>query len=190
MQAPPRHLVERLGRELELDAVQLEQPLVLAHEGVARLGEDGDEGRAVELAHGREHREPADELGDHAELEQVLRHDVAEHVVRVGVGIDALTGSFEMLTNSVVFASWTFYALNAGSVMLLRRRFPERARPYRVPFFPVIPALFVVLSGLLLINTVLSSFRDSALGLILMGLSVPVYAITLWRTTSRQQTLS
>jgi basic amino acid/polyamine antiporter, APA family len=92
----------------------------------------------------------------------------------------ALSGTFEQLTNSVVFASWTFYALNAGSVMLLRKRYPDRARPYRVPFFPVIPAMFVLLSGLLLINTIFSSFRDSALGLILMVLSAPVYLLTTW----------
>jgi basic amino acid/polyamine antiporter, APA family len=90
----------------------------------------------------------------------------------------AMTGSFDQLTNSVVFASWIFYALNAGSVILLRRRHPERARPYRVPGFPVVPALFVVLSGLLLINTVASSPQDSALGLGLMALSAPSYLMT------------
>jgi basic amino acid/polyamine antiporter, APA family len=100
----------------------------------------------------------------------------------------ALSGSFDQLTNSVVFASWTFYALNAGSVMLLRKRYPDRARPYRVPFFPVIPAMFVLLSGLLLINTIFSSFRDSALGLILMALSVPVYLVTERLRSSRPAT--
>jgi len=53
----------------------------------------------------------------------------------------ALTGSFDQLTDAVVFASWLFYALNGGSVLLLRRREPDRARPFRVPGFPVVPVV-------------------------------------------------
>ncbi len=90
----------------------------------------------------------------------------------------ALIGNFDQLTNSVVFASWIFYALNAGSVVLLRIRRPDLPRPYRVPGFPFIPLLFTALSGLLLVNTVLSSPRDSALGLGLMALSVPAFLLT------------
>lgn len=91
----------------------------------------------------------------------------------------ALTGSFDQLTNSVVFASWIFYAMNAGSVLLLRRRRPELERPYRVPGFPVVPLIFIGVSGLLLVNTVLASPRDSLMGLGLMALSLPFYVLTL-----------
>ncbi|NJM91106.1 MAG: amino acid permease [Myxococcales bacterium] len=86
-----------------------------------------------------------------------------------------LTGSFDQLTNAVIFSSWVFYTLNAVGVVLLRRRRPELARPYRVPGFPVIPLLFALLSGLLLFNTVLSSTRDSLYGLLFMAISVPFY---------------
>jgi basic amino acid/polyamine antiporter, APA family len=91
----------------------------------------------------------------------------------------ALSGSFDQLTNSVVFASWIFYAMNAGSVLLLRRRRPDQERPYRVPGFPVVPIIFIAVSGLLLVNTVLASPRDSGLGLGLMALSLPFYFLTL-----------
>src|SRR5207244_2368764 len=47
----------------------------------------------------------------------------------------ALSGSFDQLTDAVVFASWLFYALNAGSVLRLRMREPDRPRPFRVPGF-------------------------------------------------------
>ena len=99
----------------------------------------------------------------------------------------ALTGSFDQLTNSVVFASWIFYAMNAGSVLLLRRRRPELERPYRVPGFPVVPLIFIGVSGLLLVNTVLASPRDSLMGLGLMALSLPFYFLTL-RLTRKQAT--
>ena len=64
---------ERALRELELDAVHLEELLELLHEAVLRLGEDVDQRLLVELVQRREHRQAADELGDEAELEQVFR---------------------------------------------------------------------------------------------------------------------
>ena len=42
----------------------------------------------------------------------------------------ALSGSYDTLTDYVIFAAWIFYALNTGSVFLLRRRFPDADRPY------------------------------------------------------------
>lgn len=76
-----------------------------------------------------------------------------------------MSARFDELTNAVVFASWLFYALNAGSVLLLRRREPERPRPFRVPGFPVVPVVFIALSTLLLLNTIYTAPRASALGL-------------------------
>ncbi|TMQ07231.1 MAG: amino acid permease [Deltaproteobacteria bacterium] len=91
----------------------------------------------------------------------------------------ALTGSFDQLTDAVVFASWLFYALNAGSVLLLRLREPARERPFRVPGFPVVPIVFVMLAILLLVNTIWASPRPSALGLGMTALGAIVYLVFL-----------
>ena len=69
------------GGELQVDAVQLEEALVLLDQGVAGLGEDLDERLAVQVVHAGDDREAADELGDHAELQQVLRHHLGERVL-------------------------------------------------------------------------------------------------------------
>jgi APA family basic amino acid/polyamine antiporter len=89
----------------------------------------------------------------------------------------ATTGRFDQLTNYVVFTSWVFYGLNAGTVILLRRRRPDLERPYRVPFYPVMPIAFIALSGLLIVNTVVASTQDSLIGLGFMALAAPVYAL-------------
>src|SRR6185437_14476649 len=73
--------LERVGGELKLHAVELEQSLVLPDERVSRLGGDLDLRVAVEAAHVGDHRQPADELRDQPELEHVFRHDLGEHVV-------------------------------------------------------------------------------------------------------------
>jgi APA family basic amino acid/polyamine antiporter len=89
----------------------------------------------------------------------------------------ATSGRFDQLTDYVVFSSWVFYALNAGTVLILRRRRPDLERPYRVPGYPFVPALFAILSTLLLVNTVVASPRQSLIGLGFMALAVPVYLI-------------
>ena len=65
---------------LQLHAVHLEQLLVLLHERVLRLGQDVDERLLVELVQRRDHRQATDELGDHAELEQVLGLHLAQQL--------------------------------------------------------------------------------------------------------------
>jgi APA family basic amino acid/polyamine antiporter len=89
----------------------------------------------------------------------------------------SLSGTFDQLTEAVVFSSWMFYALNAGTVLLLRSREPARERPFRVPGFPVVPIVFVVLATLLLVNTIVTSFTLSAIGLAITGLGALVYRI-------------
>ena len=91
----------------------------------------------------------------------------------------AMTGSFDELTDAVVFASWLFYALNSGSVVRLRRREPGRERPFRVPGFPVVPFVFVGLALLLIANTIWTSPRPSALGLGMTAIGSLVYAVFL-----------
>jgi APA family basic amino acid/polyamine antiporter len=76
-----------------------------------------------------------------------------------------LLGGFNELTDAVVFASWLFYALNAGTVLILRVRQPERERAFRVPGFPVVPVIFMALALLLLVNAVWTAPLPSALGL-------------------------
>jgi APA family basic amino acid/polyamine antiporter len=87
----------------------------------------------------------------------------------------ALSGSFDQLTEAVVFASWFFYALNGGTVLLLRRRAPDRARPFRVPGYPLVPIVFVLLAALLLVNTIVTSLKLSILGIGTTALGALVY---------------
>ncbi len=96
----------------------------------------------------------------------------------------ALSGRFDQLTDAVVFASWLFYALNAGSVVLLRIREPRRARPFRTPGFPIVPILFVIVALLLLVNTVYTTFWPSLLGLVMTALGAIVF-IAFYRGKAR-----
>jgi APA family basic amino acid/polyamine antiporter len=87
----------------------------------------------------------------------------------------ALSGSFDQLTDYVVFANWIFYALVSYSVFLFRKKRPEAPRAYRVLGYPWIPAIFIMMAILLLINTLIQSPKESFLGLILIVFGCPIY---------------
>jgi APA family basic amino acid/polyamine antiporter len=94
--------------------------------------------------------------------------------------IYAISGTFDQLTDAVVFASWLFYALNAGTVLLLRKREPERERAFRVPGFPLVPVIFMALALLLLVNALWTAPHASVLGVGVTALGAVVY-ITCYR---------
>jgi APA family basic amino acid/polyamine antiporter len=86
-----------------------------------------------------------------------------------------LSGSFDTLTDYVVFGSWIFYALATASVFVFRRRMPDAERPYKAFGYPVVPFLFLLAAGWLLVNTMISTPVQAFTGIILILLGLPVY---------------
>jgi len=95
----------------------------------------------------------------------------------------ALSGEYDTLTDYAIFALTLFYALVAGSIFIYRRREPDTERPYRTWGYPVVPILFIIVSVALLIQTVINTPRQSAIGLGLILLGLPVY----WLLDRRQK---
>ena len=99
-----------------------------------------------------------------------------------------LSGSFDMLTDMLVFVSWVFYGMSAVGLFILRRKYPQHPRPYRVIGYPVIPALFILFSAAFLVitlyNDVLnyssgkSPVINSLLGLTITALGIPLYILS------------
>jgi APA family basic amino acid/polyamine antiporter len=89
----------------------------------------------------------------------------------------ALSGTFEQLLTYVVFIGWIFYALGAAAVIALRIKRPDAVRPFRVPFYPLTPVLFVLAGAVIVINTVYTQPRDSAIGIAVVLAGAPAYLI-------------
>jgi APA family basic amino acid/polyamine antiporter len=87
----------------------------------------------------------------------------------------ALSGTFDQITTSVIFAVWLFTALVGSSLFVLRRKLPAAPRRYRALGYPVVPALFVLVALWLVINTLTVSPVESAAGLFLVALGLPFY---------------
>ncbi len=88
-----------------------------------------------------------------------------------------VVGKFQALFSITLFAEWLFYMLTTSTVFLFRKREPERPRPYRVWGYPVVPALFVLCSAVLLIYTFAANVKNSAWGSLVILAGVPVYYI-------------
>jgi len=87
----------------------------------------------------------------------------------------AITGTFEQLLTYVVFVGWIFYALGAAAVIALRIRRPEAARPFKVPGYPVTPALFILAAAAIVGNTIVSQPGRAAVGIGMVLLGAPAY---------------
>ncbi len=100
-----------------------------------------------------------------------------------------LSGTFDTLTDTLIFVSWIFYGASAYGVFVLRRKEPDTPRPYRVPGYPWVPALFVLSSALFLVLTLYNDVTaylaataaghpaiiNSALGAVLVLIGAPIY---------------
>lgn len=87
----------------------------------------------------------------------------------------ALSGSYDTLTDSSIFAVWLFYGLTAASVFVFRRKLPDLPRPYRALGYPWLPGLFVVLAFALIANTFQATPRLALTGLAIMLAGLPFY---------------
>ena len=76
-----------------------------------------------------------------------------------------------------MFASWLFAALAAASVFVLRRRRPDTPRPFRVPGYPVTPALFIVAALAIVANTIVARPVQALAGIGIVLLGTPAYLL-------------
>jgi APA family basic amino acid/polyamine antiporter len=98
-------------------------------------------------------------------------------VVQAGLSIVLLLlgGSFRQFFSLAIFAEWLFYMIAGSTIFIFRRRDPQTPRPYRVWGYPIVPALFVLASAMLLYYTFTDNLRNSALGCVVILAGVPVF---------------
>jgi APA family basic amino acid/polyamine antiporter len=90
-----------------------------------------------------------------------------------------VSGTYDQLYTYVVFAAVVFHAATGAAVFVLRRTRPDAPRPYRVWGYPVVPALFILSSVILVGNTLFERPVESLFGLGLVALGVPAFLY--WR---------
>lgn len=84
-------------------------------------------------------------------------------------------GGFDLLTDMLIFVIWMFYTLVFVAVIKLRHTEPELERPYKVPFYPLIPIIAILGGVFILVMTLISSFWLAMTGIGLTVIGLPVY---------------
>ena len=91
-----------------------------------------------------------------------------------------LSGTYDQLFTYVVFASWVFYAMSCGAVIILRKTAPELPRPYKTWGYPVVPLVFIHFALILVTYTIAEDPVASGIGAGIILLGIPAYFY--WRT--------
>ncbi len=96
-----------------------------------------------------------------------------------------MSGTFDQLTDMLIFVSWIFYAAGAYGVFILRKKMPDAPRPYKVWGYPFVPAIFVVVATIYVVSTLYTDIQSyangeseiirSVFGLFLLSLGIPFY---------------
>jgi APA family basic amino acid/polyamine antiporter len=86
-------------------------------------------------------------------------------------------GGFSQLFTYVIFGGWIFYGLAVLSVIVLRRKAPNMARPFHVPGYPVVPILFGVVALAIVGNTLWETPKEASYGLAFIALGIPIYLV-------------
>lgn len=96
-----------------------------------------------------------------------------------------ISGTFDTLTDMLIFVSWIFYALGAYGVFILRKKMPDVERPYKVWGYPWVPAIFIIFATFFVFLTIYQDITNyingdtyiinSVLGLVLVALGIPLY---------------
>ena len=94
-----------------------------------------------------------------------------------------LSGSYETLFSYALFAMWLFHAMTVFGVIVLRRKYPERPRPYRMWGYPLSPLLFALFALWFVVNTFVSRLGPSLAGALIIAGAVPIYY--LWKRKPR-----
>ena len=86
-----------------------------------------------------------------------------------------LTRTFEQLADTFVLSIWPFYGLAIAGLYRLRRLRPELPRPYKVPGYPVVPAVFVAAVVYLVGNALIADPLWTSVTFAIVLTGIPVY---------------
>jgi APA family basic amino acid/polyamine antiporter len=111
-------------------------------------------------------------LGDaHAGFHTPHRALVMQGVV---ASVLAATNTYGALFTRVIYTEWIFFAAMAVGLIRLRQRSGYRPS-YRVPGYPLLPAVFIAVSAVIVVTQVMANPIDSAIGLGIVLAGLPVY---------------
>ena len=97
------------------------------------------------------------------------------HGVVVDLNVPEDKPLFDIMTDFAMFGAITFETLAVSSIFVFRWRLPDADRAYRCPGYPVVPALYVSILSLVVVNTFLNQRAEAAVGVGFIAVGAIVY---------------
>jgi len=93
----------------------------------------------------------------------------------IWASILCLSGSYGDLLDYCTFSSLIFYIITITGLFILRKKEPDADRPYKAFGYPIIPALYIILTTLICIDLLVYKTFNCGMGLLIIALGIPVY---------------
>src|SRR5690606_34494399 len=89
----------------------------------------------------------------------------------VGLGLLTRNG-FETIVEYTAPVFWFFFLLVGISVFVMRRKDPQKERPFRVPLYPVLPLLFCITCAGLLYSSLIYTGAGAWVGISVLAVGI------------------
>ena len=89
-----------------------------------------------------------------------------------------LSGTYGDLLDYATFASLIFYCVTLMGIFALRKKEPDTERPYRVPFYPITPIIYILITIGICLILLYTKTANTGRGLLIVGLGIPIYFLT------------
>ncbi|TPG11652.1 amino acid permease [Rhodanobacter glycinis] len=96
-----------------------------------------------------------------------------------------VSGSFNQLLNYTTVGEWLGHVFGIGTLFWYRKHFIDDPAPYRVPFYPLLPLIFVITVFGVIVASAIHAPGDAGMSLLIIALGVPVYYGWQWWSRRR-----
>ena len=86
-----------------------------------------------------------------------------------------LSGTYSALLTYTAFTSLLFNVLTVIGLFILRKKYPDRERPYKAWGYPIIPIFYILVAVFFIVYIIIGDPKSSGLGLLLVLIGVPAY---------------
>lgn len=100
---------------------------------------------------------------------------IALAVLGLWAAVLTYSGSFNQLLNYTTVGEWVGHVFGIGTLFWYRKHFIDQPAPYRVPFYPLLPLIFVITVFGVIVASAIHAPGDAGMSLLIIALGVPVY---------------
>lgn len=95
-------------------------------------------------------------------------------------------GTFDYLTDMLVFVMWIFSVMMFVGVFILRKKEPELERPYKISFYPIPPIIAIIGGSYIVISTIITQPILAFLGIVITLVGLPLYYLHIYNKNKKK----